>query len=124
MSCKVGGGVAMLHTAVCMQLSRIFKTTGAQVKREVPVPEFANLITSSSPPTYDPEDIDPQEQAHLADSIMDVVAYLPSGEEFLFDASVRNPLAKRYALAAFSKFGFAADCGEHDKRQRYPPHSW
>jgi hypothetical protein len=121
LSCKVGGGVAMLHTAVCMQLNRIFKTTGAQVKREVPIPEFANRITSAAPTVYDPDDADPRDQAHLAAAIMDVVAYLPTGEEFLFDASVRNPLAKRYAVAAFSKFGFAADCGEQDKRQRYPP---
>jgi hypothetical protein len=118
LSCKVGGGVAMLHTAVSMQLSRIFKQTGALVRREVPIPEFTHF--SPPPPAYDPDDVDPEEQAHLADAIMDVVAHLPTGEEYLIDASIRNPLAQRYAVAAFSRYGFAADCGEQDKRHRYP----
>ena len=60
------------------------------------------------------------ELKNAADSIMDVVAYLPTGEEYLIDTSIRNPLANRYAQAAFSTAGFAADCGEADKRKRYP----
>jgi len=51
---------------------------------------------------------------------MDVVAYLPSGEEFLLDASIHNPLAQRYCNAAFSQPGFAAVQGEQDKLHRYP----
>ena len=51
---------------------------------------------------------------------MDVVAHFPTGEEFLLDASIRNPLALRYATAAFSTAGFAADSGEQDKLTRYP----
>jgi hypothetical protein len=49
-----------------------------------------------------------------------VVAHFPTGEEFLLDASIRNPLALRYATAAFSTAGFAADSGEKDKLARYP----
>ena len=51
---------------------------------------------------------------------MDVVSFSPTGEEYLLDASVRNPLAQRYAIAAFSRPGFAASCGERDKEVRYP----
>ena len=38
----------------------------------------------------------------------------------LVDASIRTPLALRYATAAFSTAGFAAGSGEKDKETRYP----
>ena len=51
---------------------------------------------------------------------MDVMAVAPTGEEFLIDASIRNPLAQRYSQSAFSQPGRAADIGEFDKKARYP----
>ena len=57
---------------------------------------------------------------NAADAIMDVVARFPSSEEFLIDASIRTPLALKYAAAAFSTAGFAAESGEKDKTTRYP----
>ena len=50
---------------------------------------------------------------------MDVVTSSPTGEEYLLDASVHNPLAERYALAAFSCLGFVPNCSEQDKQIRY-----
>ena len=51
---------------------------------------------------------------------MDILAIAPTGEEFLIDASIRNPLAQRYSQSAFSHPGRAADVGEYDKKARYP----
>ena len=51
---------------------------------------------------------------------MDILAIAPTGEEFLIDASIRNPLAQRYSQSAFSHPGRAADVGEYDKKSRYP----
>ena len=61
-----------------MFLSTAFKETGALVKREVPIPEFQQLTTSL--PAYESTDVDPHEQTHSLDAIMDVVAHLPSSE--------------------------------------------
>ena len=74
-----------------MFLSTALKQTGALVKREVPIPDFQQLNTAL--PNYDSSDIDPHERSNSLDAIMDVVAHLPSGVEFLIDASIRNPLA-------------------------------
>ena len=54
---------------------------------------------------------------------MDVVSFSPTAEEFLLDASIRNPLAKVYTIAAFYCRGFAARYGEQDKLTHYPPTS-
>ena len=51
---------------------------------------------------------------------MDILAIAPTGEEFLIDSSIRNPLAQRYSQSAFSLPGRAADVGEYDKKSRYP----
>ena len=99
---------------------KIFKQkTGSQIRREVPIPEFARLQRTS--PSYDEDDTCRTKSRNAADAIMDVVSFSPTGEEYLLDASVRNPLAKRYAVAAFSRPGFAANCGEQDKLGHYPP---
>ena len=71
-------------------------------------------------PNYDSTDLDPEEHKNSFDAIMDVVAHLPSGEEFLIAASIWNPLALRYVTAAFSTAGFAAETGDKDKTCRYP----
>ena len=41
LSCKIGGGVSFLHTALCTQLTKILKEAGLRAHREVPIPEFA-----------------------------------------------------------------------------------
>ena len=126
LSCKIGGGVSLVNIAVSIILSRALKQTGAVVKREVPIPEFQQLpipefqqLATVLPP-YEHNDLDPEEHKNSLDAIMDVVAYLPTGEEYLVDASIRNLLAKRYAAVAFSDAGCAAVCGENDKINRYP----
>ena len=45
LSCKVGGGVSFLHTAICTQLTKIVKDAGLRAHREVPIPEFAHIDT-------------------------------------------------------------------------------
>ena len=59
LSCQIGGGVSLLHTAVCLFRSTALRQTGALVKREVPIPEFQQLNTSL--PNYDANDLDPEE---------------------------------------------------------------
>ena len=116
--CNIGVVVSLLHTAVCMFLPTALKHTGAQFKREVPIPEFQQLNTSL--PTYDANDLDPEEHRNSIDAIPDVVAYLPTCEEFLVDVSVRNLLAQRDSTAALWNSGFAAVSGENDELTRYP----
>ena len=102
-----------------MYLSKACRHMGALTKREVPIPEL--LQTTAPLPTYDDIDFNPLEQEHSVAAVMDVVAYLPTGEEFLLDASIRNPLAQKYSSRAFYKPGHAAVTGEADKARRYPP---
>ena len=65
-----------------MLLSRVLQHTGALVKYEVPIPEFNRQSLALL--AYDHDDL------HSADANMDVVAYhLPTGEEYLVDASIR-----------------------------------
>ena len=118
LSCKIGGGVSFLHTALCTQLTKILKEAGLRAHREVPIPEFANVPKTA--PVYDDDDVDPLELQNSKDAFMDLLANAPTGEEFLIDASIRNPLAQRYSESAFSHPGPAADVGEYDKKSRYP----
>ena len=121
LSCKVGGGVSFLHTAVCTQITKITKEAGLRVHREVPIPEFATCSTKHTPAqAYEDDDFDPLELQNSKDAVMDILAIAPTGEEFLIDASIRNPLAQRYSQSAFSQPGRAADIGEFDKKARYP----
>ena len=60
---------------------------------------------------YDDDDLDPLEAQNFKDAVMEIMAVAPTGEEFLIDASIRNPLAQRYSQSAFSQPGRAADVG-------------
>ena len=113
LSCKIGGGVSFLHTALCTQLTKILKEAGLRAHREVPIPEFANVPRSA--PVYDHDDTDPLELQNSKDAIMDILAIAPTGKECLIDASIRNPLAQRYSESAFFHPGRAANVGECDK---------
>ena len=57
LSCKIGGGVSFLHTALCTQLTKILKEAGLRAHGEVPIPEFASSTNSTA--TYDDDDVDP-----------------------------------------------------------------
>ena len=72
------------------------------------------------PTKYDDDDFCRIEARNTRDASMDVVCYSPTGEEYLLDASVHKPLAQRYAIAALSRPGFAASCGERHKLRHYP----
>ena len=91
-SFKIGGGVTLCHTAIRIQLAKIFKLTGAQVKREVPIPEFSHLLYNS--PDYVPDDAVVVESRHSTEAIMDVVSFSLTGEKHVLDASARSLLAK------------------------------
>ena len=119
LSCNIGGGVALLHRALSTAMVNVAKDCGASVKTEVPISEF--VATSPSSDSPDADHFDPIEEQHAADAILDVVAYLPSGAEFIIDVSARNPLTNRYRSSACSKPGHAASRGEYDKRHRYKP---
>ena len=120
LSCKIGGGVSFLHTAICTQITKITKEAGLRVHREVPIPEFTSSSSKSPTQVFGDDDLDPLEAQNFKDAVMDVMAVAPTGEEFLIDASIRNPLAQRYSDSAFSQPGRAANLGEFDKKARYP----
>ena len=101
LSCKVGGGVSFLHTAICTQLTKITTEAGLRVHREVPIPELTTSTPKPPSQLYDDDDLDPLEAHNSKDAIMDIMAVAPTGEEFLIDASIRNPLAHRNSQSAF-----------------------
>ena len=78
LSCKIGGGVSFLHTALCTQLTKNLKEAGLRAHRETPIPEFAT--TPNSTPAYDDDDVDPLELQSSKDAIMDILAIAPTGE--------------------------------------------
>ena len=120
LSCKIGGGVSLIHRALATQLQFICRDFGATTKFEVPIPEFARTSNVASGNAPDDDCFDPLEKDHATGAIMDVVAYCPDGAEFLLDVSIRNPQTSRYFRHACSSSGYAADRGETDKRTRYP----
>ena len=120
LSCKIGGGVSLIHRALATQLQFICRDFGASTKFEVPIPEFARSNTAASLPVPDDDCFDPLEKDHSTGAVMDVVAYCPDGAEYLIDVSIRNPQTSRYFRHACSSSGYAADRGETDKRTRYP----
>ena len=95
---------------MCTQLTKIVKDAGLRAHREVPIPEFSQIPKSAL--LYDDDDTDFLKLQNSKDAIMDILALAPTGEEFLIDTSICNPLAQRYADRAFFHPGRAAEIGE------------
>ena len=65
----------MIHTSICIQLTRMLQAAGLSVKREMAVPELAHVGTELP---NEADDADPRELENAKDAIMDVIASLRS----------------------------------------------